>query len=254
MGNEAFEDILFPREVTINVNEKLRIWGESLNVQEEEEEDRQKRDARQASNKLSSLTGAAYYLDDQIANLEGSLAEAVEAARASMAAATEEDNALQVSYGLSIVAANFFYTENVIWEKPVETFVNTDWGTIGSSLGYAWGYGAPYLVGGQLGSADPGCGAADLLAAMDSNYLPSLQTIYQPLSTDGITNPNLLLQPHHQPALVKQAVLVRHRAMRSAISCLSGQGQVTNILDNLKTAYLVRLEMTQAIMDCLVAQ
>ena len=209
---------------------------------------------RKSSNKISSLLDAAYYLDGQIAKLEDSIADTVKTARAAMAATTEEDNALQVSYGLSILAANLFYTENVIWEKPVDTFVATDWGTIGSSLGYAWGYGAPYLVGGQLGSADPGCGTDELFAAMDSSYLPDLQTVYQPLSPDATTNHNLLIQPHHQPALVRQAVLERDRAVRSALSCLAGQGEVTNMLDNLKTAYLVRLEVTQAIIDCLVTE
>ena len=28
--------------------------------------------------------------------------------------------------------------------------------------GYAYGYGAPFLLEGQLGSPDPGCGAADI--------------------------------------------------------------------------------------------
>ena len=241
-------------ELAINVNKKMQNLGKSFGV--EGDANREKRDSshRQVSNKVSALLNAASYLDDQIVKLEDSLVETVEAARAAMAAATEESNALQVSYGLSIVAANAFYTENVIWEKPVETFVPTDWGTIGSSLGYAWGYGAPYLVGGQLGSPDPGCGADDLLAAMDSSYIPPLQAVYQSLAADTATNPNLLLQPHHQPALVRQAVLERGRAMRSAISCLAGQGEVTTVLDNMKAAYLVRLEITQAIIDCLVAE
>ena len=237
-------------DLSIKVNKKMELLIENV----ETESHREKRDLRyrQASDKVAALTTAAEYLDHQIEILEDSLVETVETARATIAAATEKDHALQVSYGLSVLAANVFYTENVIWDKPVETFVATDWGTIGSSLGYFWGYGAPYLVEGQLGSPDPGCGADDLLGAMDSNYLPSLSTIYQPLSADVTNNPNLLIQPQHHPALVKQAVLKRDGAMRSAISCLSGQGEVITLLDNIKTAYVVRLGLTQAIIDCLV--
>lgn len=246
----SFKDSLSSQELTIRVNKKMEIAREAI----DDDTNREKRESRyrEASAKVKSLMTAADYLDDQITMLEDSLVETVETARATMTAATEKDHALQVSYGLSVLAANVFYTENVIWGKPVDTFLLTDWGTIGSNLGYFWGYGAPYLVEGQLGSPDPGCGVEDMMTAMDSNYIPSLHTIYQPLASDTPTNPYLLIQPQHHPALVKQAVLERDRAMRSSISCLSGQGEVTTILDNLKTAYLVRLGVTQAVIDCLV--
>ena len=248
----SFKNSFSSQELAIRVNKKMEMSREGIDVNT----NREKRDSRyrEVSDKVRSLLTAADYLDDQISMLEDSLVETVETARATMTAATEKDHALQVSYGLSVLAANVFYTENVIWGKPVDTFLPTDWGTIGSSLGYFWGYGAPYLVEGQLGSPDPGCGAEDIMTAMESNYIPSLHTIYQALAKDTATNPNLVIQPQHLPPLVKQAVLERDRAMRSAISCLSGQGEVTTLLDNLKTAYLVRLSVTQAVIDCLVAE
>ena len=68
------------------------------------------------------------------------------------------DYDLQVSYGLSVLGANVAYTLSTIWNKNITDFTFVDWGTILANTGYSWGYGGLYLVDGQLGSPDPGCG------------------------------------------------------------------------------------------------
>ena len=68
------------------------------------------------------------------------------------------DYDLQVSYGLSVLGANVAFTLSTIWNKNITDFTFVDWGTILANTGYSWGYGGLYLVDGQLGSPDPGCG------------------------------------------------------------------------------------------------
>ena len=48
---------------------------------------------------------------------------------------------------------------------------------------------------------------------------------------------------------MSQAVLERDLALRSALACVTGTGEVAAILDKLKAAYLTRLDLTQNIID-----
>ena len=49
--------------------------------------------------------------------------------------------------------------------------------------------------------------------------------------------------------IMSQAVLERDLALRSALACVTGTGEVAAILDKLKAAYLTRLDLTQNIID-----
>ena len=60
------------------------------------------------------------------------------------------DYELQVSYGVSIIAANVFYTASTVWDKNITDFTFVDWGTIAANTGYAWGYAGLWLVDGQV--------------------------------------------------------------------------------------------------------
>ena len=53
----------------------------------------------------------------------------------------------------------------------------------------------------------------------------------------------------YSPALVRQAVMERDLALRSALACVKGEGEVDTILDKLRAAYLTRLDITQTIID-----
>ena len=64
----------------------------------------------------------------------------------------------QVSYGASIVAANLLYTAATLWDKNATQLGAADWAAVAANTGYAWGYAGLWLVDGQLGSPDPGCG------------------------------------------------------------------------------------------------
>ena len=64
----------------------------------------------------------------------------------------------QVSYGGSIVAANLLYTASTLWDKNATQLGAADWAAVAANTGYAWGYAGLWLVDGQLGSPDPGCG------------------------------------------------------------------------------------------------
>ena len=64
----------------------------------------------------------------------------------------------QVSYGGSIVAANLLYTAATVWDKNATQLGAADWAAVAANTGYAWGYAGLWLVDGQLGSPDPGCG------------------------------------------------------------------------------------------------
>ena len=64
----------------------------------------------------------------------------------------------QVSYGASIVAANLLYTAATLWDKNNTQLGAADWAAVAANTGYAWGYAGLWLVDGQLGSPDPGCG------------------------------------------------------------------------------------------------
>ena len=57
-----------------------------------------------------------------------------------------------------MLGANVAFTLSTIWNKNITDFTFVDWGTILANTGYSWGYGGLYLVDGQLGSPDPGCG------------------------------------------------------------------------------------------------
>ena len=122
----------------------------------------------------------------------------------------------QVSYGGSIVAANLLYTASTVWDKNATQLGAADWAAVAANTGYAWGYAGLWLVDGQLGSPDPGCGlqvthssitllgpAADtdlqeLYAAMDRTPLPALHSAYAELVTAPPPG-------HLQPAIVRQA-------------------------------------------------
>ena len=100
----------------------------------------------------------ANFLDNEIFNLESKLPEAVQSARLEKKQATRMSNNLQVSYGLSVIAANVAYTLSTVWGKDKANFTFVDWGTVVANTGFSWGYGGLYLVDGQLDSPDPGCG------------------------------------------------------------------------------------------------
>ena len=122
----------------------------------------------------------------------------------------------QVSYGGSIVAANLLYTASTVWDKNATQLGAADWAAVAANTGYAWGYAGLWLVDGQLGSPDPGCGlqvthssitllgsASDtdlqeLYAAMDQTPLPALHSAYAELVRAPPPG-------HLQPAIVRQA-------------------------------------------------
>ena len=80
--------------------------------------------------------------------------------------------------------------------------------------------------------------------------LPLLQSVQSVLQCN--------LQPHlHQEELgfsgarLRQAVLERDLSLRTGLSCLQGQPRVFSLLDKLKAASLLRLELSQTIQDSL---
>ena len=121
----------------------------------------------------------------------------------------------QVSYGASIVAANLLYTASTLWDKNGTQLGAADWAAVAANTGYAWGYAGLWLVDGQLGSPDPGCGLQvahssitwalqlagypqELYTAMDGTPLPALHSAYAELVTAPPPG-------HLQPAIVRQA-------------------------------------------------
>ena len=173
-------------------------------------------------------------MDHEISAIEASIPESIEVARASKVVEVREENVLGVSYGTAIVGANVVYTASQIWDKNVTDFEYPDWGTVLANTAYAWGYGAPWLLEGQLESAEPDCGLEDFYSALESSPVPSLA------ASSGLP-----------PALVRQAVQERDANMRAAVSCLQGVGTVFSLLDKLRAAALQRLQITQTILDSL---
>ena len=55
--------------------------------------------------------------------------------------------------------------------------------------------------------------------------------------------------PSYSPAIMRQAVVERDLALRTALACVKGEGEVDSILDKLRAAYLTRLDITQSIID-----
>ena len=56
------------------------------------------------------------------------------------------------------MAANLLYTASTLWDKNATQLGAADWAAVAANTGYAWGYAGLWLVDGQLGSPDPGCG------------------------------------------------------------------------------------------------
>ena len=193
--------------------------------------------------KRAVLVEAARFLDSEISKHEADVARIVITAREAVKTATKADNNLAVSYGMAVLAASMFYVESAVYGKNITSYTYYDWATVVSNIGYFWGYGAPHLVDGQLGSPDPGCGMAQVAAAWRSSSVPQLSEIYGRLGEDH------LLLPEYQPAMVRQVVLVRDRLVRQVVSCLDSQADVVTVLDKVKSAYLARLEVTQMIID-----
>ena len=171
------------------------------------------------------ISEAAAFLDNEILNIQNSLPESIAAARASKAEATRQENVLGVSYGTAIVGANVAYTASQIWDKNLTEWQYPDWGTLMANTAYAWGYGALWLLDGQLDTPDPGCG-------LQTGLVPSIDL-----------NPGI---PTH---LLRLAVKERDINVRTAISCLEGEGDVFSLLEKLLTASLLRLEITQTLSD-----
>ena len=143
-----------------------------------------------------------------------------------------------MSYGLTIVGANVAYTASQVWEKNLTDWRYADWGTVLANAGYAWGYGALHLLEGQLESPEPGCGLEDFYAALDTSLSrPDLQQSVAGLPTSTVR--------------LRQAVLERDLNLRSALSCLQGQSRLFSLLDKLRVASLLRLQISQNIIDCL---
>ena len=136
------------------------------------------------------------------------------------------------------MGANVAYTFSQIWEKNLTDYQYADWGTALANAGYAWGYGALHLLGGQLEPAEPGCGLEEFYSALDtSRPQPFLQQSLAELPSST--------------ARLRQAVLERDLAIRTALSCLQGQQGVFSLVDKLREASLLRLEITQTIIDSL---
>ena len=144
-----------------------------------------------------------------------------------------------MSYGLTIVGANVAYTASQVWEKNLTDWQYADWGTVLANAGYAWGYGAPFLLGGQLDSALPGCGLEEFYSALETSS-PQPPPLQQSLA--GLPSSTVRL---------RQAVLQRDLNLRAALSCLQGQPRLFSLLDKLRAASLLRLELSQTIIDSL---
>ena len=114
---------------------------------------------------LLVIADGANFLDNEIFQLENDLIEAIPPARLAKSGVTRDgktfgkenirqifllDYELQVSYGVSIIAANVFYTASTVWDKNITDFTFVDWGTIAANTGYAWGYAGLWLVDGQV--------------------------------------------------------------------------------------------------------
>ena len=193
--------------------------------------------------KKKSLQEAARYLDTQIELHENAISDIVAKAVEEVTRTNKQQNNIEVSYGLSVLAASVFYVENVVYGKPLGNYTHSDWGTVVSNMGYFWGYGAPYLVSGQLKSPVPNCGVKELHSAMNSIYMQHLAQIYS-----GIGHIDSLDQ-EKQPAIVRQALLERQRLVKSRLACLESRKEVTTGLERIKLAWLARLEVTQSIID-----
>ena len=106
-------------DLTLPVGDIFKDFLDKHNTEESKRE-RRSTSYNKASDKVNALLDAVDYLDNQITKLEESLASTVASARVKKAAATEKSNALQISYGVSVLVANIFYTaSSSVWAKII---------------------------------------------------------------------------------------------------------------------------------------
>ena len=94
-----------------------------------------------------------------------------------------------------------------------------------------------YLIDGLIDISYPFICHPSLVIYHHSSLIPNLPHLYYNIG------PVIII------IIMSQAVLERDLALRSALACVTGTGEVAAILDKLKAAYLTRLDLTQNIID-----
>ena len=83
---------------------------------------RVRRSVDSSANKKKSLQEAVRYVDTQIELHENAISDIVAKAVREVTRTNKQQNNLEVSYGLSVLAASVFYMENVVYGKPLRNY------------------------------------------------------------------------------------------------------------------------------------
>merc|ERR1719215_54121 len=196
---------------------------------------------------------AGNILDAEISKLESQFGKAAKSARKAGRQSTLKTNKNALSYGVSILAANGFLTWSGLYNKLPEDYTSADYITILANTAYSYGYGAPFLLEGQLDSPDPGCGPQDISKALGANFLPPLSQLYTGLeSTNGTVTPSLLVKPEYCTKFVRQMAISRDKALRASVSCLLSLDEgvdLKNLLNKHRIATLKRLDLVEDLIE-----
>ena len=118
-----------------------------------------------------------------------------------------------------------------------------------------YGFGAPFVLGGPLGSPDPGCGEAELYDVLVKypNLMDLSGTVYNGLETSSHgVDPYTLVESRHLPAVKMYDVQAMIGDLKSGLGCLlGGDGGVSldSSVTRLGELLTERLSLTQKLMD-----
>lgn len=118
--------------------------------------------------------------------------------RSSITTTTHKSNVRSFTYGVTTAFGYWLYNEIHLEAKLYSDLSYVDYMFLASNIGYGYGYGAPYLIEGQLKSPDPGCGSRDLyqgLSGIFKDYDHVLRKTYKGLdAADGSKEVEQLLE------------------------------------------------------------
>jgi len=194
-------------------------------------------------------------IDLSINQILDTLPGQVSAARQAVTDSVAAANRKSLGYGLGVAVGTVLAIQVALDGADITTLSPQDWFYNAGTALYGYGFGAPFVLGGPLEDSDPGCGVAELSAAL--GRFPNMQnlggTVYGELAAaDGTEDPYTLVDSRHLPPVKLYDLQVMMGDLRLSLGCLTSSSEgagVSNSLGRLEELITERLALTQRLMD-----
>ncbi|TRY67469.1 hypothetical protein TCAL_13576, partial [Tigriopus californicus] len=176
-------------------------------------------------------------------------------ARFAITKTTKLSNVRSFTYGITTILASFFLIEFALDGVDRTSLTVGQQLNVAGNLGFAYGYGGPYILDGQLTNGDPGCGVDELRATLGpiQNMLNKYNSLYE---ADGSVSATILLEGMEDPIIARTMVKELVDTTRTSVFCLISQSgdeanKLSSLLGRLETALNTRMDLVTSVINIL---